>query len=121
MMPVKRKSATYDWQDVIIDWEDDDAAEVKKDIQELLPTILSGAVSAFGLAVGGMVLPPKVVGLLSLDTIPTNTYYPTVATVMGGAMLVGFISYRFIIEGRSDILRRKSPFFAKTSILRRYG
>ena len=118
-MPVKRKSATYDWQNNVIDWEND-ADEVEKDIEELLPAILFGAVSAFGLAVSGMVLPPKVMGLLSLDAIPTNTYYPTLATMMGGAVLVGFISYRFI-EEKSDVLRRKTSFFAKTTLLRRYG
>ena len=60
----------------------------------LLTALLSGLIFGFGLILSGMVNPAKVMGFLDL----AGAWDPSLAFVMGGAILVGlvafFIAYR---------------------------
>lgn len=79
----------------------------KEHIGKLPPAALAGALFAVGLAVSGMVLPSKVLGFLNLTLMATKgAYDPTLMTVMGGGVIVSFISYQFV-EKYSII---KNPF-----------
>lgn len=67
----------------------------------LISVFFAGLLFAVGLIVGGMTQPSKVVGFLDL----TGSWDPSLAFVMGGAILVHATSYRFV-------MRRPSPVFA---------
>ena len=59
-------------------------------IRETFPPLLSGALFGAGLALGGMTDPARVRGFLDLF----GDWDPTLAFVMGGAMLVMAIAWR---------------------------
>jgi uncharacterized membrane protein YedE/YeeE len=63
--------------------------------------LLSGCLFGFGLAVSGMANPAKVIGFLNL----AGRWDPTLAVVMGGALLV-------TIPGFYWIMRRGRPWLA---------
>ena len=72
-------------------------------IRRLLPPLLSGTLFGAGLALGGMTDPARVRGFLDIF----GNWDPTLAFVMGGAVLVMAIAWR--IQGRMA-----HPLFAKT-------
>ena len=75
--------------------------EQRDNVRKVVPAILIGMAFSCGLAVSGMVLPSKVLGFLNLFTLfETNTYDPTLACVMGGGVIISFISYQFV-EGHN--------------------
>ena len=55
----------------------------------LLTALLSGLIFGFGLILSGMANPAKVLGFLDL----AGTWDPSLAFVMGGAILVGFAAF----------------------------
>jgi uncharacterized protein len=59
-----------------------------------------GLLFGLGLIVSGMVNPAKVLNFLDI----TGTWDPSLAFVMGGAVIVTFIGYRFVFQ-------RKQPVF----------
>ena len=63
----------------------------------LLASFACGLVFAMGLALGGMTQPSKVVGFLDF----TGEWDPSLAFVMGGAVLVNAIAFRWIRAHRS--------------------
>lgn len=65
-----------------------------------LTALISGLLFGAGLALSGMMNPTKVIGFLDLF----GNWDPSLALVMGGALVVSFIGYR-IAAGRS------APFF----------
>lgn len=67
----------------------------------LLSHFLLGALFAVGLGVSGMTQPAKVIGFLDLF----GAWDPTLAFVMGSAVLVNFIGFRLV-------LGRPHPLFA---------
>lgn len=67
---------------------------------ELALSLLSGILFAFGLALSGMVNPAKVLNFLDV----TGNWDPTLAFVMGGALLVTIPAFRFV-------LKRPRPLF----------
>ena len=69
---------------------------MKKNIAALIAGLLFG----LGLAISQMTNPAKVLNFLDI----TGTWDPTLAFVMGGAVLVTLISFRFI-------LRQEQPLF----------
>ncbi|MFW6050419.1 MAG: DUF6691 family protein [Myxococcota bacterium] len=69
--------------------------------REHVMVFLSGALFATGLAVGGMTQPAKVVAFLDFF----GSWDPSLAFVMGGAILAYFPLYRLITK-------RKTPLFA---------
>jgi uncharacterized membrane protein YedE/YeeE len=85
-------------------------------IRKLAPAALSSAFFAVGLSVGGMVLPSKLLGFLSLYTIAQSTYDPTLLCVMIGGVVVSLFSYQFV-KGwgvfPNNPYARQCPFVAK--------
>lgn len=65
-----------------------------------LISLLSGLVFGLGLVVSGMSDPAKVLNFLDLF----GTWDPSLAFVMGGAVLVTFIGYRLILKQASPML-----------------
>lgn len=63
-------------------------------------TFLIGILFGTGISMSGMANPAKVINFFDI----TGTWDPSLAFVMGGAVIVAFIGYRFV-------LRRPSPVF----------
>ena len=68
-----------------------------RNIFSLIPGLLFG----LGLAVSGMINPAKVIGFLDIS----GSWDPSLAFVMGGAVMVTAISFRLV-------LRRPAPIFS---------
>ena len=66
----------------------------------VLMALLSGLVFGVGLIVSGMTDPSKVIGFLDL----AGKWDPSLAFVMGGAILVGVFAYRFATTRSQAIL-----------------
>lgn len=69
-------------------------------MKNLLLAWLAGLLFALGLGVSGMTKPSKVIGFLAI----TPNWDPTLLFVMGGAVLVYAIGYRFIRRRPTPIL-----------------
>ena len=67
-------------------------------------TYLSGLAFGLGISLGGMANPAKVVNFFDV----AGTWDPSLAFVMGGAVVTAFIGYRFVFG------RWKSPAFEPT-------
>ena len=67
----------------------------RTDAVKVIPAIISGTLFATGLAVSTMVKPSKIVGFLDMTGFSKGTYDPTLITVMGGGVIVSFLSYQF--------------------------
>ena len=67
---------------------------------------LAGIVFGLGLGVSQMVNPQKVLGFLDI----AGDWDPSLALVMGGAVVVGFLTFRLV-------LRRPAPVLAKTFVI----
>lgn len=68
-----------------------------------LAALLSGVLFALGLVLGGMTQPAKVVGFLDFS----SHWDPSLAFVMGGALLVHAVLYRLIRRRPAPLLERK--------------
>ncbi|MBX6763746.1 MAG: YeeE/YedE family protein [Rubrobacteraceae bacterium] len=68
-----------------------------------LAVFFSGLLFGLGLAVSGMTDPAKVIGFLDV----AGRWNPTLAFVMGGAVIVTFFAFR-------RIMRRERPVFAQS-------
>jgi uncharacterized membrane protein YedE/YeeE len=64
---------------------------------------LSGLVFGIGISISGMANPAKVLNFFDV----AGTWDPSLAFVMGGALIVTFIGYRFV-------LKRPAPTFASS-------
>ena len=60
---------------------------------------LIGLIFGFGLLLGGMTNPAKVIGFLDI----TGSWDPSLAFVMGGAVVIGFFAFR-VAKGRTQSL-----------------
>lgn len=63
---------------------------------------LTGLLFGIGLLVGGMTNPAKVIGFLDL----AGSWDPSLAFVMGGAVLVGFVAFRIAKARRQSLFGR---------------
>lgn len=63
-------------------------------------TLISGLIFGTGIALSGMINPAKVLNFFDF----AGTWDPSLAFVMGGALIVTAIGYRFV-------LKRKTPLF----------
>jgi uncharacterized membrane protein YedE/YeeE len=63
-------------------------------------SLVCGLVCGLGLAVSGMMNPAKVIGFLDV----AGSWDPTLAFVMGGALLVAVPAYRLILGRRRPVL-----------------
>lgn len=66
-------------------------------------TYLSGLVFGIGISISGMANPAKVLNFFDV----AGTWDPSLAFVMGGALCVTFIGYRYV-------LKRPSPIWSET-------
>lgn len=64
-----------------------------------LTSLFAGALFGLGLTISGMVDPAKVIGFLDI----AGAWDPTLAFVMGGAMIPMFISWAFVKKMQSPI------------------
>lgn len=66
----------------------------------ILAALVSGLIFGLGLAISGMMNPAKVIGFLDV----AGDWDPTLAFVMGGALLVTIPAYRVILKRQRPIL-----------------
>lgn len=66
----------------------------------MIVALVSGALFGLGLAVSGMANPAKVIGFLDV----AGDWDPTLAFVMGGAVLVTLIAFRFVLRRQRPVL-----------------
>lgn len=71
--------------------------------QQMVVTLVSGLLFGLGLGFSQMIDPEKVIGFLDL----TGNWDPTLAFVMGGAVLVTVITFRFIFKRPTPVLNGK--------------
>ncbi len=71
--------------------------------QKILLASLSGSVFALGLAVSSMINNCKILDFLNLCLIPSGTWDPSLAFVMGGGLMISAVSYQ-IIQGYNLVL-----------------
>ncbi|MDB5773123.1 MAG: hypothetical protein JWM42_3497, partial [Burkholderia sp.] len=67
---------------------------------QILMALIAGLVFGLGLIVSGMTNPAKVIGFLDL----AGEWDPSLAFVMGGAVLVGLVAFRFAAKRSKALL-----------------
>ncbi|WP_211830124.1 DUF6691 family protein [Kistimonas asteriae] len=78
-------------------------------MKQIVIAILSGLLFGAGLALSGMLNPEKVLGFLDI----TGHWDPTLALVMGGALLVNIPATRWILKQPAP---KMAPYFTLTSL-----
>ena len=73
---------------------------------KLLVAFVSGVIFAVGLVVGGMTQPAKIVNFLDFF----GNWDPSLAFVMGGALLVNLVAYRWVKASRDKPVIEKQFF-----------
>ena len=79
---------------------------------QVLGALLSGGVFGLGLAVSGMMNPAKVIGFLDV----AGDWDPTLAFVMGGALLVTVPAFRLILGRGRPLLDKSFSLPSKTGL-----
>lgn len=69
-------------------------------MQRMIVALFSGALFGLGLAVSGMANPAKVIGFLDV----AGDWDPTLAFVMGGAVLVTLLTFRLVLRRERPVL-----------------
>ncbi|RBA23745.1 YeeE/YedE family protein [Herminiimonas fonticola] len=82
---------------------------------KLLMSLLAGSVFGLGLIVSGMADPSKVLGFLDL----AGNWDPSLAFVMGGALLVGSLAFPFAAKRQQSLLGEAMRLPIATKIDRR--
>lgn len=77
------------------------ATETEKDEHDnnkrkIIPSCLSAAFFSLGLVISKMTISSKIYGFLNVKGISDGTWDPTLACVMGGGLVVSFISYQWV-------------------------
>jgi hypothetical protein len=80
--------------------------------RKLLPAAVSGALFSVGLAISGMINSSKIYGFLDAKGLRNGTYDPTLITVMGGGVVVSWISYQFVDRFNIIKVRRSKEVHA---------
>ncbi len=62
-------------------------------------SLISGLLFGIGLSISGMMSPKKVIGFLDI----TGQWDPSLALVMGGALFISIIAFKFILTKSSPI------------------
>lgn len=78
----------------------------------LVVALFSGALFGLGLAISGMADPAKVIGFLDV----TGDWDPTLAFVMGGALLVAGPAFRLIFKRHRPVLAEDFELPSKTRV-----
>jgi uncharacterized membrane protein YedE/YeeE len=82
---------------------------------QILMALIAGLVFGLGLIVSGMTNPAKVIGFLDL----AGEWDPSLAFVMGGAVLVGLVAFRFAAKRSKALLGDAMRLPTATQIDRR--
>lgn len=64
--------------------------------RKVIPAIMSAKFFALGLMISQMTLSSKVLGFLNVRGIKNGSWDPTLACVMGGGLIVSFLSYQWV-------------------------
>jgi uncharacterized protein len=78
----------------------------------LIVALVAGLIFGVGLAVAEMVNPPKVLGFLDF----TGDWDPSLLFVLGGAVVVTFIAFRFILKRDMPVFDNRFSLPNKTHI-----
>lgn len=78
----------------------------------MVVALFSGVLFGLGLAISGMANPQKVIGFLDV----TGDWDPTLAFVMGGALLVAIPAFRWIFGRRRPVLAESFEIPTKKEI-----
>lgn len=78
----------------------------------ILTALISGTLFGLGLAVSGMMNPQKVIGFLDV----AGAWDPTLAFVMGGALLVTIPAFRLILDRPRPVLADGFSLPTKSSL-----
>ena len=81
-------------------------------VPRMLAALACGLIFGLGLAVSGMMNPAKVIGFLDV----TGNWDPTLAFVMGGALLVAVPAYRVILGRGRPVLAKNFSLPTKTRL-----
>jgi uncharacterized membrane protein YedE/YeeE len=87
----------------------------KERIMHIATALLAGLVFGIGLIISGMTNPAKVIGFLDL----AGRWDPSLGFVMGGAILVGLVAFRFAAGRGRSLLGEAMRLPAATHIDRR--
>jgi hypothetical protein len=63
---------------------------------KVIPAIVSAALFSLGLKISGMTVSSKIYGFLNVKGIKDGSWDPTLACVMGGGLVVSFLSYQWV-------------------------
>ncbi len=64
--------------------------------RKIIPAIICAKCFALGLIISQMTLSSKVLGFLDVTGIKNGSWDPTLACVMGGGLIVSFLSYQWV-------------------------
>ncbi|MGH1482891.1 MAG: DUF6691 family protein [Geminicoccales bacterium] len=78
----------------------------------LLSTFLIGLLFGLGIAISGMANPAKVLNFFDVF----GTWDPSLIFVMGGALLVTFIGYRFVLQRQAPLLAERFQLPTSTAL-----
>lgn len=81
-------------------------------VLRVLAALVSGVIFGLGLAISGMMNPAKVIGFLDV----AGDWDPTLAFVMGGALLVTIPAFRFIPKRPQPVLDREFSLPTKNAL-----
>jgi uncharacterized protein len=81
-------------------------------VLRIFAALACGSVFGLGLAISGMMNPARVIGFLDV----AGSWDPTLAFVMGGALLVAVPAYRLILGRGSPVLAGDFSLPTKTSL-----
>jgi uncharacterized protein len=75
-----------------------------------------GLLFGTGLIIAGMADPAKVLNFLDFAAIPSGTWDPSLAFVLGGAAVVTFIGYRIVLKQPKPLMDTQFHLPRKTDI-----
>ena len=81
-------------------------------VLRILAALGCGTIFGLGLAISGMMNPAKIIGFLDV----AGSWDPTLAFVMGGALLVAVPAYRLILGRRRPVLEDRFSLPANTRL-----
>eukprot|EP00578_Thalassiosira_sp_NH16_P017667 CAMPEP_0181120114 /NCGR_PEP_ID=MMETSP1071-20121207/23972_1 /TAXON_ID=35127 /ORGANISM="Thalassiosira sp., Strain NH16" /LENGTH=386 /DNA_ID=CAMNT_0023204725 /DNA_START=17 /DNA_END=1177 /DNA_ORIENTATION=+ len=70
--------------------------EHDNDKRKIVPAIFSASFFSLGLVISKMTISSKIYGFLNVKGLGDGTWDPTLACVMGGGLVVSFISYQWV-------------------------
>lgn len=79
--------------------------------RKIIPAIFSASFFSLGLAISQMTTSSKIYGFLNMKGIKEGTWDPTLACVMGGGLVVSFLSYQWVKGFNVFKVSRAALFF----------